>query len=96
MRSHLLIPIFVLLASAHAAAQGSANRGELFAGAGASRVGGDEGSLGNGPYVFLTPRFSLRLQFRLVFSEATGVMGLAAASMGIGYHWWEFEAPDRA
>jgi hypothetical protein len=42
---------------------------------------------GGGVMIFLTPRFSLRPQFRLVFSEATGVMGLAAASMGIGYHW---------
>ncbi|HSF17594.1 MAG TPA: outer membrane beta-barrel protein [Vicinamibacteria bacterium] len=184
MRANLLIPVTILLASAQAAATGSANRGELFAGIGASRVGSDEGSLGSGPYVlggvgfrlatrasvevdafraqhereiaggplegtatgvlgnvvyrfsegrtqvfvmgsagllrsetthtypvrgtlttfrsedngfawgggggvkiFLTPRFSLRPQLRLVFSEATGVMGLAAASIGIGYHW---------
>ncbi|HXV61617.1 MAG TPA: outer membrane beta-barrel protein [Vicinamibacteria bacterium] len=183
VRSNLLIFVF-LLASVQVAAQGPANRGELFAGIGASRVGGDEGSLGNGPYllggvgfrlatrasvevdafraqhereiaggplegtatgvfgnvvyhfsegrtqvfvtgsagllrsetthtypvggtpttfrseengfawgggggvkIFLTPRFSLRPQFRLVFSEATGVMGLAAASIGTGYHW---------
>lgn len=182
MRLRLLIPTFVLLAAAHAAAQGPANRGELFAGAGASRVGGDEGSRGNGLYVhggvgvplgarvsvevdvmraqherdiaggplvgtatgmfanvvyrfsegptqpfvmgsvgllrsetthtfpfngvptafrsdendfawgggggvriLLTPRFSLRPQLRLVFSEATGVMGLAAGSIGRGY-----------
>lgn len=184
MRAKLLIPVFVLLASVQAAAQVAANRAELFAGAGVSRVGGDEGSRGNGPYVlggvgfritartsvevdamrarhersiaggplegtaagvfgnvayhfaegqaqvfvmgsvgflrsetthtfpfggtmttlrsevtdfawgggggvkvFLTPRFSLRPQFRLVFSEATGVMGLAAGSIGVGYHW---------
>jgi len=53
VRLRLLIPTFVLLAAAHAAAQGSANRGELFAGAGASRMGGDEGSRGNGPYVLV-------------------------------------------
>jgi opacity protein-like surface antigen len=178
------MPTFLLLTAAHAAAQGSANRGELFAGAGASRVGGDEGSRGSGLYVLggvgvhlgarvsvevdvmrarherdiaggplvgtatgmfanvvyrfsegrtqpfvmgsagllrsetthtfpfngtpttfrsdekdfawgggggvkiaLTPRVSLRPQFRLVFSEATGVMGLAAGSIGVGYHW---------
>jgi hypothetical protein len=42
---------------------------------------------GGGVRLFLTPRLSLRPQFRLVFSEATGIMGLAAASIGIGYHW---------
>jgi hypothetical protein len=42
---------------------------------------------GGGVKIFLAPRFSLRPQFRLVFSEATGVMGLAAASIGAGYHW---------
>lgn len=184
MRATLLLPMFVLLASVQAAAQVTATRGEVFAGAGVARVGGDEGSRGSGPVVvggvgfriatrtsvevdamragherdiaggplegtatgvfgnvahhfsegrmqvfvmgsagflrsetthtfpfggtpttfkteatdfawgggggvkiFLTPRFSLRPQFRLVFSEATGVMGLAAASIGAGYHW---------
>jgi hypothetical protein len=42
---------------------------------------------GGGVRIFLTPRFSLRPQFRQIFSEATGVIGLAAASIGIGYHW---------
>lgn len=184
MRSHLLALMFVVYTAAHAAAQGTANRVELFAGGGGSRVGGDEGSLGSGAYVFggagyrvlpkvsveadvmrarherdiaggplegtatgvfgsmayyfsegttqafvmgsagllrsetthtfpfngmpttftsdttdfawgggggvsffLTARFSLRPQVRVVFSEATGVMGLIAASIGIGYHW---------
>jgi hypothetical protein len=176
--------VFVVLVSSQAAAQVAANRAEVFAGAGAARMGGDEGSLGSGLYVlggvglriaartsveldvmtaqhqrniaggplegtaagvfgnaayhfsegrtqafvmgsagflrtetthtfpfggtmatfrseangfawgggggvkvFLTPRFSLRPQFRLVFSEATGVMGLAAGSIAAGYHW---------
>ena len=184
MRPHALIPLLIFLASAQAMAQGSANRGELFAGGGVSRVGGDEGSLGSGAYVFggagfrlaprlsievdamraaherdiaggplegtatgvfgsvayhflegptqiffmgsagvlrsqtthtfpfagttptftsdatsfawgggggvkffVTTRFSLRPQVRVVFSEATGVSGLLAASIGIGYHW---------
>jgi hypothetical protein len=42
---------------------------------------------GGGVSVALSPRFSLRPQCRLVFSEATGVLGLAAASVGVGYHW---------
>ncbi len=42
---------------------------------------------GAGLKIFLTPRFSVRPQFRLVFSEATGVMGLAAGSIGVGYRW---------
>jgi opacity protein-like surface antigen len=42
---------------------------------------------GGGVKIFVTPRFSVRPQFRLVFSEATGVMGLAAGSVAIGYHW---------
>jgi hypothetical protein len=42
---------------------------------------------GGGAKIFLRPRFSVRPQFRLVFSETTGVMGLAAGSIGIGYHW---------
>jgi hypothetical protein len=42
---------------------------------------------GGGVKIFLTPRLSLRPQFRLVFSEATGVMGLAAGSIGAGYYW---------
>lgn len=176
--------MFVLLATAHPMAQSPASRGEVFAGVGLARMGGDEGSLGSGPHVlggvgvrfaprlsieadvtrtqherdiaggplegtatgifgsvvyhfsegrtqvfvmgsvgllrsetvhtypiggtpttsrsddngfgwgggggvkiFLTPRFSLRPQVRLVFSEATGVMGLVAGSIGIGYHW---------
>ena len=42
---------------------------------------------GGGIKIFLTPRFSLRPQLRLVVSETPGVTGLAAATMGIGYHW---------
>jgi hypothetical protein len=42
---------------------------------------------GGGVKIFLTPRFSVRPQFRLVFTETTGVMGLAAGSVAIGYHW---------
>jgi opacity protein-like surface antigen len=42
---------------------------------------------GGGVKFFVTPRFSLRPQVRLLFSEATGVLGLLAASIGIGYHW---------
>jgi hypothetical protein len=42
---------------------------------------------GGGVKIFVTPQFSLRPQFRLVFSEATGVLGLAAGSVAIGYHW---------
>ena len=42
---------------------------------------------GAGVKIFLTQRVSLRPQFRLVFSEATGVMGLMAASVALGYRW---------
>jgi hypothetical protein len=42
---------------------------------------------GGGVKFFMTPRLSLRPQFRLIVSEITGVMGLAAGSVGIGYHW---------
>jgi hypothetical protein len=42
---------------------------------------------GAGVKIFLKPHLSLRPQFRLVFSEATGVMGLAATSVAMGYHW---------
>jgi hypothetical protein len=43
--------------------------------------------VGGGMKIFVTPRFSVRPQFRLVFSEGTGVLGLAAGSVGFGYHW---------
>ena len=42
---------------------------------------------GAGVKIFLKPHLSLRPQFRIVFSEATGVMGLAAVSVAMGYHW---------
>ena len=42
---------------------------------------------GGGVKIFLAPHLSLRPQLRLVFSEATGVMGLTAASVAVGYHW---------
>jgi hypothetical protein len=42
---------------------------------------------GAGVKVFATPRFSIRPQLRIVFSEATGVMGLVASSVVAGYHW---------
>jgi hypothetical protein len=42
---------------------------------------------GGGVKIFLIPRFSVRPQFRLVFTEATGVMGMVAGSVAIGYHW---------
>jgi Outer membrane protein beta-barrel domain len=42
---------------------------------------------GAGVKIFLIPQLSLRPQFRIVFSEATGVMGLTAASVAVGYHW---------
>jgi hypothetical protein len=185
LRCYLLTPLFVILASGTAAGQDRSQRVEVFAGAGVSRVGGDEGSLGHGASlvagfgfrfaarvsvevdlmrtqherniaggplegtatgvfgdvvyrfaeertqvfvmgsagllssrtthtyspsggppitfrsegnnfawgagagvkIFLKPQLSLRPQFRMVFSEATGVMGLAAASVAIGYHW---------
>jgi Outer membrane protein beta-barrel domain len=42
---------------------------------------------GGGVKVFLTPHVSLRPQFRIVFSEQTGVMGQATASVAVGFHW---------
>ena len=42
---------------------------------------------GGGVTVFLKPQISLRPQFRLVFSEETGVMGQATGSVAVGYHW---------
>jgi hypothetical protein len=42
---------------------------------------------GVGAKIFLKPQLSLRPQFRIVFSEATGVMGLTATSVAVGYHW---------
>jgi hypothetical protein len=42
---------------------------------------------GAGVKIFVKPQLSLRPQFRLVFSEATGVLGLTAASVAVGYHW---------
>jgi hypothetical protein len=42
---------------------------------------------GGGLKIFLRPRLSVRPQFRLVFSEATGVIGLAAGSIGLAYRW---------
>lgn len=42
---------------------------------------------GAGVKVFLTPSISLRPQFRLVFSEETGVMGQATGSVAVGFHW---------
>ena len=42
---------------------------------------------GAGVKVFLTPQISLRPQFRLVFSEETGVLGQATGSVAVGYHW---------
>jgi hypothetical protein len=44
---------------------------------------------GAGVNVLLTPHLSLRPQFRLVLSEATGVMGLAAVTVSLGYRWLE-------
>lgn len=182
MSFYRLVPLFLLLASGQAAAQDQAYRVEVFGGAGGANIGGDEGSLGNGPCfvgglglrfgarasaeldllrvqggrrewytsvkdvtgvfvdviyhfsegrtqafvmgsmgrldysrsvsqpgdpamvdrgddnnfawgagagvkVFLKPQLSLRPQLRMVFSEATGVMGLPAASVALGYHW---------
>jgi hypothetical protein len=185
MRFYLLMPLFFFLASGRAAGQDPRQRLEVFAGAGAARMGGDEGSLGRGACwvagfgfrfaarvsveadlmraqherniaggplegtatgvfgdvvyhfaqgrtqvfvmgsagllsartthtyspsggramtfrsedndfawgggagvkTFLKPQLSLRPQFRIVFSEATGVMGLAAVSVAMGYHW---------
>ena len=48
LRCYLLTPLFVVLASGMAAGQDRSQRVEVFAGAGVSRVGGDEGSLGHG------------------------------------------------
>ena len=185
LRIYLLIPLIFILASGNAAGQDPRMRAEVFAGAGVSRVGGDEGSLGTGPClvggfgfriaprvsievdvmrarhersiaggplegtaagvfgnvvyhfaagrtqifvvgsagllssrtthtyapaggpdvtfssqddnfawgggagikIFLARQLSLRPQFRIVFSEATGVMGLAVTSVAMGYHW---------
>jgi hypothetical protein len=42
---------------------------------------------GAGVKVFLQPQLSLRPQFRIIFSEATGVLGLVAGSVALGYHW---------
>ena len=42
---------------------------------------------GAGVKVFLKPQISLRPQFRLVFSEETGVMGQATGSVAVGFHW---------
>jgi hypothetical protein len=42
---------------------------------------------GGGVKVFLTPHVSLRPQFRIVFSEQTGVMGQATGSVAVGFHW---------
>jgi opacity protein-like surface antigen len=43
--------------------------------------------VGAGVKVFPAARLSLRPQFRILFSEATGVMGLATGSVAVGYHW---------
>ena len=42
---------------------------------------------GAGVKVFLKPQISLRPQFRLIFSEETGVMGQATGSVAVGFHW---------
>jgi hypothetical protein len=42
---------------------------------------------GAGVKVFLKPQISVRPQFRLVFSEKTGVMGQATGSVAVGFHW---------
>ena len=42
---------------------------------------------GAGVKVFLKPQISLRPQFRLVFSEKTGVMGQATGSVAVGFRW---------
>ena len=42
---------------------------------------------GAGVKIFPKPQISLRPQFRLVFSEETGVMGQATGSVAVGYHW---------
>jgi hypothetical protein len=58
---------------------------------GTQSVTRDESSLawggGAGAKVFLKPQISLRPQFRLVFSEQTGVMGQATGSAAVGFHW---------
>jgi opacity protein-like surface antigen len=43
--------------------------------------------VGGGVKIRVKPRFSLRPQFRLVLSEATGILGLAATSVAAAYHW---------
>ena len=42
---------------------------------------------GGGVKIFLKPQLSLRPQFRLIFSEETGVMGQATGSVAVGFHW---------
>jgi len=42
---------------------------------------------GLGVKVFLTPRLSLRPQFRYVFSETSGILGHITVSVAVGYHW---------
>jgi hypothetical protein len=42
---------------------------------------------GGGVKIVLTPRLSLQPQFRLIISEATGIMGLAAGSIAFGYRF---------
>lgn len=42
---------------------------------------------GAGVEAFVDRRFSFRPQFRMIFSETTGVMGLFSATVAVGYHW---------
>jgi hypothetical protein len=42
---------------------------------------------GAGVKLFVSRRFSVRPQFRIVVSERTGVLGLASASVSAAYHW---------
>ena len=42
---------------------------------------------GAGVKIFLNLKLSLRPQFRGLYSEAAGVLGLLAGSVAIGYHW---------
>jgi hypothetical protein len=42
---------------------------------------------GAGVKIFVKRRLSLRPQVRILFSERTGVMGLVATSLAVGYHW---------
>lgn len=42
---------------------------------------------GAGVKIFVKPQVSLQPQLRMIFSEVTGVMGLSAASVALGYHW---------